>query len=361
VQKLSLLFVSMLVLIYFRVAASTTELIAPNKHNTHGRILLTDTTKTKPTLIIDNPFFVENQDDSKSLLHVNVLLVNNQANAVKFIGTTCQFSRLFKVDNHNMVLVDCDCGTGGLVHFTIPPHSAFGTRLVFRFIKSPGRKFQFKIGMRLLASPGSYSQSNVDSTVLNNTNFVWSETEQFQTSRVSSLYGRDLTQDNKIISGKWFPVYYPLTEEDRRNYTLSIDGAAVGKPHDTVTYGMNMRGVTSLPLRLTNNSNDTLKYMNMTCSWFDAYILNVDNVRVLPHDCDANFPTDFRLPPHQWVMVNLPVSVEESAGLKSIRFKIGMSLQKFTGQPPLDDFERFYNKISLETGNMIWSNEVELP
>jgi len=147
-----------------------------------------------------------------------------------------------------------------------------------------------------------------------------------------------------------------LTIEDRKNYILTIDKWQIKKPYDTTLIASKEKfSFTKIPVRLTNNSKDTLRYITMSCSWEDIYTSNTKRIIILSGPCDKNIPTIAILPPHQSKNVYLPVIFKKSDTSVKV-FKIGINLQK---QDKLGN----YNSVDLDSNikNLIWSNEVHIP
>lgn len=80
----------------------------------------------------------------------------------------------------------------------------------------------------------------------------------------------------------------PLTASDRKNYVITIDQNKVW----TLKYSLpknNYYGkvVLFVPMKFTNNSNDTLKYMTMSCSWEEFYLTDRKEIATVPSEsCD---------------------------------------------------------------------------
>jgi hypothetical protein len=156
------------------------------------------------------------------------------------------------------------------------------------------------------------------------------------------------------------PICYALTENDKKAYVLSIDQNSIKKLHDTTIFG-EKSVVTYLPLRLTNYSNDTLKDVVMDCSWLDSYFTNNNKIEFEKQICYKNEPCVQMIPPHESSNVNVAIVLKGNESSFNRKFRIGMSLQKFISKDQLFDFDAFVYMLRPETGNMIWSNEVELP
>jgi len=151
----------------------------------------------------------------------------------------------------------------------------------------------------------------------------------------------------------------PLTATDRKNYVMTIDPIAVfmtkySLPKDN-DYN---KSVLFVPVKFTNNSNDTLRYLTMTCSWEEFYTTDNHEVAIIPgRNCDTNFPKDLILRPHKSIKLTVPV-VKIHGGKK---FRIGMILIKVDQKN--DSFYLIEKALSLSNKDKytIWSNLIELP
>ena len=150
---------------------------------------------------------------------------------------------------------------------------------------------------------------------------------------------------------------YILTEQGRDNYVLSINqknikdsGGGMHNYYDRYI-DHNKYGFTYVSLKLTNNSNDTLKYARFSCSWTDIYGTDSKYILVLLNrGCPKNLYGEEVIPPHQSLITNIPVIFIKVLNGLNNRFRIGMHLQ-------LDDRSdlNFRNDA-----NTIWSNEVQI-
>ena len=159
-----------------------------------------------------------------------------------------------------------------------------------------------------------------------------------------------------------------LSVSDRQNFIISVNQDAIKQAKDTVCYydlKLHRCVYTLVPVQLSNLSADTLKYVNMSCSWFDAFRTDKENIRLIPTalmmECWKNNPMVFQVPPHQQVTFNIPVYYLtdglDSKLFANKSFKIGMSLYKYSEgkQLPADIYTLTHK---AKTANIIWSNEV---
>ena len=148
---------------------------------------------------------------------------------------------------------------------------------------------------------------------------------------------------------------YVLTARDKMNYTLSIDQQQISKAniavHDHKRYGQAF-----LPVKLTNNSNDTLKYISMTCDWDFLYQTDNKDIQVPRHSCYTNFNIIKKVPPHQSFTDNVRVDFQEKSSLKT-RLKMSLYLKKYVDKKDME----FPDRSAMNQANFIWSNEIEIP
>lgn len=100
-------------------------------------------------------------------------------------------------------------------------------------------------------------------------------------------------------------------------YTLYVKE---GKP---VMYG-NSRYLI-VPVTLSNNTNQTLSYYSMSCSWWDLY--KFDSKELLfdgGFNCDKNVPVLSTLGPHQQYKTYIELLTKK--GVKTVTYKIGFNL-----------------------------------
>jgi len=133
------------------------------------------------------------------------------------------------------------------------------------------------------------------------------------------------------------------------NYILSIDD-------DKMVKGKGKHGeFVTFPLSLTNNTNDTLKFFTMTCSWEDIYKTDNMNLSFPWHRCDSNFPTIEEVAPHKSFILNMVVLIDQN--IKNNKFRLGMYLYKDYDKHFMED----RSPHKLNEANLLWSNQVSIP
>ncbi|WP_090528694.1 hypothetical protein [Mucilaginibacter sp. NFR10] len=159
-----------------------------------------------------------------------------------------------------------------------------------------------------------------------------------------------------------------LSETDRRMFIITINQDSVRQMKDTVCYSdgkLHRCLYAVIPVTLSNQSPDTLKYINMSCAWLDVFKTDAGNVKFLPtplmEECWKNNPAVYTVAPHQQKVFHIPTAFLTDTGkgglFESKVFKIGMCLYKYIegSQLPVD-----IRGLTLrqETDNIIWSNEI---
>jgi hypothetical protein len=180
-------------------------------------------------------------------------------------------------------------------------------------------------------------------------------------STMAGFYRHDLA--STVPAG-----FVALSVVDRDRFIVSINQEDVKHMKDTVCYyagNMHRCLYAVVPVTLSNQSADTLKYINMLCSWLDVFRSDRDNVKLLPsaimEECWKNSPAIYKVAPYQRTMFYIPVYFVTDMDKRKLftqkTFKIGMSLYKYSeaGQLPVD-----IRGLTLrpETDNVIWSNEI---
>jgi len=144
-----------------------------------------------------------------------------------------------------------------------------------------------------------------------------------------------------------------FAQNDKQNYTLSINQKEIERLHDTVIFKKKYF-VSYITIKLSNNSTIALNYITYSCSWDDLFHSNNKAIEVCQSPCESNYPIVKSLAVRKIEVFILPVILKKR--LSDIRFKIGMNLfldnaaNRQLFPLPVDKLD-----------NVIWSNEVKLP
>jgi hypothetical protein len=301
-------------------------------------------------------------------LGVVFFIINNGNDTLKYTSTACLFSKFYCVDNANMTLMDYPLPWDSIKRVVILPHRGKSVAVGFKFSKIPDTSFKFKIGMKLVQWHNGNTHAILNRMAREKQDTIWSDVEVVKTDRNHHIPERTPEEYKKYILKKPLTAFFPsLTEKDKRKYTLSIDQSKIKQLKDTAIYEMDTlrdKGFkrkylfTICEMRINNNSDDTLKYISMSCSWLWLYRVNNVNFRVADQFCLKNVDEIRAVLPRRSSIVKIPVITDSKTDFPK-KIKIGLSLQKFTGS---DQFFNFFDPRELmlrpETSNMIWSNEV---
>ena len=151
--------------------------------------------------------------------------------------------------------------------------------------------------------------------------------------------------------------------------TLPVLGKTPGK-HKGAKYSFTINvqkyvhtaGITDtlfLQATLTNNTKDTLRYLNMSCSWHEIYELQGKDVSMLPWDCFNNKTRAIIIWPHRSLSVNFKLLLKpvETPGKRS--FTMGMHLIK-AEKKDRSKYTDMITKGRLDSTNILWSNAIKL-
>ncbi|QEC78057.1 hypothetical protein [Mucilaginibacter ginsenosidivorax] len=150
-------------------------------------------------------------------------------------------------------------------------------------------------------------------------------------------------------------AYFTASPPAVEGFILSVDQTKVDVLHGPLYDGAREYYV-QVPVKLTNTSDDTLRYLSMSCSWWDIYRTDHQKIKIFsPNSCYKNSPITCIVPPHQFVIRNIIVLVPKE--MASVIFKIGMTVQRKFDNGLLKD--RFLlSSIAPTDQHVIWSDYV---
>lgn len=152
-----------------------------------------------------------------------------------------------------------------------------------------------------------------------------------------------------------------LTGEEKTKLVLTVNKDKIIMLSKKIGY---YSGVLSVPVTLTNNSPDTLKYVSMDCSSEDIYYSN--NITIVETDtfyCFKNWQIIKILPPGKSITTSVLFIKGKEFSPENRSFRVGMKLQKSTSIADnynitiLTDAARVW----LMGATTIWSDEIEWP
>lgn len=293
--------------------------------------------------------------DGDSYRFIDIYLNNNSNDTLFYAGTECH-NLLFSVYSNPYFHLADNCKQTTYIKAALPPHRSQKLELYLTKDKSPDKDVSIIIHMKLYNwSDGDAKQNKEllpgelsDSTVLHynaNHQSYWSKKD-------NDIFEK---KQRSILPDKYL---YLLTDNDRKLYTLTVDNAKISKPRDTLLTFLGHRQpkkakVVTVPAFLHNNSEATLRFYTMSCSWYDYWHTNYTGIGLSEWPCEANAPQIITVEPHQIYRRDLTI-IYDSTVLKGERYRVSMSLIKSQKNDKFfwpDEYIRF---------NKIWSNEIAI-
>jgi hypothetical protein len=249
-----------------------------------------------------------------------------------------------------MHLADADCKDSVFKQISIPPHRSQPIPLSLLIDKQPRDNVNLTISMKF---------------------YRWFKTDDFEKDKISHqpiLLRDKITLRFDTAGNMYQPIdewkenerkekmnlptksLHLLTIEEKKHYTITIDQNKIFK-RTNKEYPYSEKEFFILPVTVHNDSNDTLKYSSMTCSWQAFYRIDNEAFEILSTDCDKNIPTRIIVPPHLTHATNIAFILKKNTQAKSLLFKVGLNINT-SGSFMLYDEE-------LYRYNIVWSNEVQ--
>ena len=151
-----------------------------------------------------------------------------------------------------------------------------------------------------------------------------------------------------------------LTAADKKYYLLKIDPKQTLSDKKTeARVNDKKHNYVMIHVALSNYSADTLKYLNMNCSWDDAFTTSNKAIKIEGWSCDSNFPTVYAIPPG--VSKTFTITLEIPKEQQTNKFRVGFYLIKFRGHSAFRDFDKFLHSKKSYENYLLWSNEIPIP
>jgi len=115
----------------------------------------------------------------------------------------------------------------------------------------------------------------------------------------------------------------------------------------------------NIQLKLTNQTDSSLRYSTMSCSWRDNFGINNKDLHIMGQPCDQNIPVERALAPHQTSAFIIPIIFLTTPHKGNYPYQISMILN----YDPLDlltniDASKHARKQIV---NFLWSNKGVIP
>ena len=293
--------------------------------------LLAQTPKSAYEIIIDRDGF--SSFGGKSYTSITIFLNNNTDQTLYYQGADCN-NLVFDLKHNSYFHLATDvCNTPVYSKMAIPPHRSQKMEIFLTMDKEPDKDVLLSMTMKLykwedskVASQGKNALSGKlsDTIVLhyNDNHQAYSTRKEFETLD---------EKEKRILPDK---DIYLLNDVDRKLYTLTADEKQITKPRDTVitTFRNNKSEkvkVINVPISVHNNSDDTLKFCTMTCSWYEFWDTDRPGVGLPNWPCDGNSPETVIILPHHKYEKRLAI-IYNSTVKRGSQFRIRMSLLKAT-------------------------------
>lgn len=153
--------------------------------------------------------------------------------------------------------------------------------------------------------------------------------------------------------------FEPLTVADHKNYIINIDQKCMSRSTPAMASAYPHKIFSKVVVKLSDNSNDTLRYLTMSCSWGDNFRTDNKNFAIVSWPCDSNFPIDRTVPPHKNELFTMYIAYSKTLKIDNAGFKIGMMIIKY--KRPFLDFLPYNKRVKYYATNTIWSNTVQIP
>jgi len=148
-----------------------------------------------------------------------------------------------------------------------------------------------------------------------------------------------------------------LTTADKKYYLLKVDAKQIRSDKKTeARFNDKKHSYVTIKVALSNNSADTLKYLNMTCSWDDAFTTSNKAIKIEGWACDSNFPTVYAIPPGVSKIFIITLEVPKEQPINN--FRVGFYLIKYRGYSGFRDFVKFLQSKKSYENCILWSNEI---
>ena len=329
--------------------------------------VVNDTTSSY-RLVVGQSYFssYSNGITSQNYIVLPTYIVNYSPDSLIYWGTDTAASTLFRVTaNPFMHLEAKPYEASKLKRIVIPPHRSQRLLLQMRTDKEPDTALKLKVSMIFLRfnDSNSFDINNQ----LKNAKYNISDSIVLKYHHNHQMYfDKNDFKSQQKIERLLLPTidFNLLTDDDRRNYNLSIDQNKISALRDTLIYDYRqlkklykkVKFKTAIvPVTLKNNSNQALAYYSMSCSWFEFYRTDTKEIHLNSWGCDSNIPVSINVPAHGTATQYLTILSSIGKPTDNREFRIGMNLNKYDKYDPFStDFDQFRRY------NVIWSNPVTL-
>lgn len=296
---------------------------------------------------------------NKNYTSIEVYLNNNSNDTLMFRSADCS-NLLFSLNNNPYFhLAEDFCQQRTYIKAVLPPHRSEKMELYLTMDQNPDRDVRLHFNMELYRWTNNAADTHKgllkilsDSIVLHyNKNH-----QQYSLLKEIDLYNE---KASSILPNK---DIYLITNNDSKLYTLTIESANISVPRDTILKNYKNKKfkkyrIITLPAVFRNESNDTLNFYSMTCSWEDFWDTNRSDVVLLRWPCENNMPKIIAVAPHQVYKRTLTIFYNTEVK-RDTQYRISMSLLRY---PTYIKHDVLFWPSEYVRFNKIWSNEISIP
>jgi hypothetical protein len=293
----------------------------------------------------------------KNYKSIQVYLNNNSNDTLYYRGADCN-NLLFSIKSNPWFHLAGDvCDPGKYIKATLPPHRSQKMELYLTMDKVPDHDVLVLINMKIYKWENGAVKDTKEESILGD--FYDSTVLHYGANHQAYWTNEAKVMDQKEKSILPDKNIHLLTDNDRNMYRLTVENTRISTPRDTMITTFNhikpkKAKVVTVPVKLYNNGNDTLKFYSMTCSWYDFFGTNQSGISIPVWGCAKNVPTTVVVAPHKTYRKNLTIVYDHT--IKSgTRYRISMSLLKDTGN--LGDTWNYWTGEFIRF-NKIWSNGI---
>ncbi|MBP6532101.1 MAG: hypothetical protein KA285_02395 [Bacteroidia bacterium] len=116
----------------------------------------------------------------------------------------------------------------------------------------------------------------------------------------------------------------------------------------------------SIIINLKNNTDSTIKYQSMSCSWYVYFKFNSRGFNLYNSPCDQNYPIVEEIKPHQMKTIEGTVLLVHDS-INSQTAKIGFVVVNGSELEIRQTQNKTIFEIAKENHQIIWSNEFKIP
>lgn len=310
-----------------------------------------------PKLIIIGSYFSGNFDGKTQRTYkvLRAFIVNYADDTLRFWGTSCQPTEFFTVTNNNyMRLTDEVCNKSVFGQIAIPPRRSMLIPLKMLMEKQPHETVKLIVNMEFYrwfnSSHFAEDRKYHHPEILTDTITLKYNNDGNEYSAKSDWDEQEKRQKLNLPTTK----LYLLSADERKHYTLNVDETKIIEAAKS-EYSYLKEKVFTIPVTVHNNSNESLKYYSMSCSWDEFYHIDNKNLALVGTPCDNNIPTEVTVPAHTVHTDIIAFSCKNNSLKNPLRFRVGVNINKNV----IDDLFDGYDE-ELRMYNIVWSNEAQL-